>query len=143
MLPVWPFACGDSVLYDRNNEGIKLLLLTSPLSHFEDYRRKRWCAVVILLAVCSLIVSLATRYSTSLDDSSPTVKAVQAHPFPAAKRQRLAKDAANWIRPMICFEALEAPSYYPPIAPAGPPIPIRFLEESLYNRPPPSSELLS
>jgi len=113
----------------------------SPPSHFEE--RKRWCAVVILVAVFSLTVSLATRYSTPWDASSPAIKTVQAHTFPAAKRQHLAKDTADWTPPTICVDVLEAPSFYPPIAPAGPLIPIRLIEESLCNRPPPSSEFLS
>jgi hypothetical protein len=33
---------------------------------------------------------------------------------------------------------LPAPTSYPRIAPAGPPIPTVLLETSLYNRPPPS-----
>ena len=50
----------------------------SPLRHFEDQRRKSWCAVVVLAAVCSLTVSVATRYSSSWDVSAPTVKTVQS-----------------------------------------------------------------
>jgi|SRR5271165_6036421 len=113
-----------------------------PLSHFEDRRRQGWCAAVVLVAVCSLIVSLATRYSYTCD-APTTVKAVQIHKSPEAKRQRLAKDAADWMPPMIYFSVLQSPSSYPRIAPAGPPVPGLLFEESLYNRPPPSSESLS
>jgi hypothetical protein len=113
------------------------------LSHFEDRRRRWWCAVVVLVAVCSLIVSVATRYSSTFDASSTAVNAGQIHTSPEAKRQHLAKDAANWLPPVICFSVLQSPSSYPRIAPAGPPIPGLVLEESLYNRPPPSFESLS
>ena len=91
-----------------------------PLSHFEDQRHKNWCAAVVLVAVCSLIVSVATRYSSSGGASSTTVKAVQIHASPEAKRQRLAKDAADWMPPVIRFSVLQAPTSYPRIAPAGP-----------------------
>jgi hypothetical protein len=115
----------------------------SPLRHFEDQRRKTWCAVVVLAAVCSLTVSVATRYSSSWDVSAPTVKTVQAHAKPEAKRQRLDKDAANWVPPLVGFDALRSPSSYRQTTPAEPPTRNVFLEESLFNRPPPSSEFLS
>jgi hypothetical protein len=113
------------------------------LNHFEDRRLPGWCAAVILVAVCSLIVSVATRYSYTGDASSTTVKAAQIHTSPEAKRQRLAKDAADWMPPVIYFSVLQSPSSYPRIAPAGPPVPGLLFEESLYNRPPPSFESLS
>jgi hypothetical protein len=110
----------------------------SALNHFADRQRKSWCAFVVFVAVCSLTVSVATRYSTPLDTSSPTVKTVQTHTTPEAKRQRLAKDpAAQWAPPVVCFRVLRSPSFYPRMSPAGPPIPGLFFEESLYNRPPP------
>ena len=95
--------------------------------------------MVVLVVVCALIVSVATRYSSTVDASSTAVKAGQNHTSPEAKRQHLAKDAANWLPPVICFSVLQSPSSYPRIAPAGPPIPGLVLEESLYNRPPPPS----
>ena len=114
----------------------------SQLRHFEDQRRKNWCAVVVLAAVCSLTVNVATRYSSSWDVSAPTVKTVQARTTPEAKRQRLDKDAANWAPPLVCLDVLRFPSSYPRIAPSGPPILSPLLEENLYNRPPPSSRPL-
>jgi len=115
----------------------------SPLRHCEYRRHRTWCALVVLLAVCSLTVSVATRYSSSSDPSSPTVKTVQTHTTPDAKRQRLAKNAATWVPPLVCFDVLRSPSSYPRIAPAEPPIRSFLLEENLYNRPPPSSAFLS
>jgi hypothetical protein len=115
----------------------------SSLRHFEDLRRKTWCAVVVFVAVCSLTVSVATRYSSSWDVSSSTVKTVQAHTTPEEKRQRLAKDAADWMPPLFCYDVLRSPSSYRQTAPAEPPTQNIVLEESLYNRPPPSAEILS
>jgi hypothetical protein len=111
------------------------------LNHFEDRRRKQWCAVVVLVAVFSLIVSVATRYSSG-DLSFTTVKAFQSHASPEAKRQRLANDADHWNAPAICLSILQSPRSYPRIASAGPSIPRPLFDESLYNRPPPSSESL-
>jgi hypothetical protein len=115
----------------------------SPLRHFEDQRRKTWCAVVVFVAVCSLTVSVATRYSYSCDVSAPTVKTVQAHSTPEAKQQRLDKDAANWVPPLVGFDVSRSPSSYPRTAPAEPPAQSLLLEHSLFDRPPPSSEFRS
>src|SRR5579863_5769503 len=113
------------------------------LSHFEDRSRQNWCMAVVLVAVCSLIVSVATRYSYTWDAQSTTVKAVQIHTSPEAKRQRLAKDGADWMPLVIHFSLLHSPRRSPRIAPSGPPMPGLQFEESLYNRPPPFSESLS
>ena len=114
-----------------------------PLSHPEDQRRKIWRAVVALVAVFSLALSVATRYSSTGVASSTTVKIFQVHASPEAKQQRLAKDAADWMPPVICVSLLQSPSSYPLIAPVGPPMPGLRFEESFYNRPPPSSESFS
>ena len=129
--------------YMLQTSGSETVPEMSPLRHFEDQQRKTWCAVVVLAAVCSLTVSLATRYSSSWDVSAPKVKTVEAHPTPEAKRQRLDKDAANWVPPLVCFDVSRSPSSYRQTAPAEPPTQNILLEESLFNRPPPSSEFLS
>jgi len=113
------------------------------LTNLEDSRSRRLCALVVLLVVCSLTASVATRYSFSRGSSNDTVTKVQKHVSPEPGRQRLLKNAAIWIPPVVGSTVLEAPSSYPRIAPAGPPIPGLFLDQSLYNRPPPSSEFLS
>lgn len=113
------------------------------LSHLEDQRRKNWRAVVVVVAVFSLALSVATRYSSMGVVSSTAVRAFQLHASPEAKRQRLAKSAADWMPPVMCVSLMQAPSSYPRIAPAGAPMPGLRFEESLYNRPPPCSESLS
>lgn len=114
----------------------------SPLRHFEDRRRKIWRAMVVLTAVCSLTVSVATRYSSSWNVSATAVKTVQANATPETKRQNLDKDAAKWVPPLVGFDALRSPSAYRQTAPAEPPTQNILLEKSLFNRPPPSSEPL-
>lgn len=113
------------------------------LSNFKDRRSKSWCAVIVLVAVCTLTISVTTRYSSPWVFSSHTVKTIRTHASPDTKRQRLAKNAADWMPPVLCFGALQAPSFYSRIVPARPPVANLFFEESLYNRPPPASEILS
>jgi hypothetical protein len=115
----------------------------SSLEHFDSQRHRNWCALVVLVAVCALTVNVATRYTSPDFPSSSKVQTVHAHTTPEMKRQRLAKNAANWLPPLVCFDVLQSPRSYPRIAPAGPPVPSVLFEENLYNRPPPSSEFLS
>jgi hypothetical protein len=116
------------------------------LPNLEDRRRRSAVATIVLLAVCSLTVSVTTRYSFSGGSpglSAGTVKTVQRQVSPEPSRQRMTNNAAHWMPPTIRSVVLHAPSSYPRVAPAGPPIPGLVFEESLYNRPPPSSEFLS
>ena len=122
----------------RRSIALEMLGLVKP----ENPWRKSWCAVLVLLAVCSLAVSVATRYC-SPESPSYAGKTLHRHSSPEQSRQRLTKSTANWISPVVCSVALQAPSSYPRLAPAGPPIPNLVFEKSLYNRPPPSSESLA
>jgi len=99
--------------------------------------------MMVLAIVCSLTVSLVTRYSTAWNASSSTVKTVRTNSNEETKRQRLAKDAADWIAPAIYFAGLRPPVFYPRISAARPSIAKLLLDDGLYNRPPPLSELLS
>src|SRR3984957_20778869 len=109
----------------------------------QERPRHIWCAMVVLVAVCALTVSLATRYGGPWTASSHVVSSVHGHSSVDAKRQHLTKNAATWVPPLVCFDPLGSPDFHPRIAPAGPPVPGLRLEESLYNRPPPSASSLS
>lgn len=106
------------------------------LPNHETGRCARWCVLVILLAICSLTISVATRYNSSTTLSPSAVKSLRKHTQQEPGRQRLTKIAANWM-PVFHSSVLQAPSAYPRIAPAGPPIPRLSFESNLYNRPPP------
>jgi hypothetical protein len=93
--------------------------------------------LLVFFLVCSLAVSVATRY-TSQSSSASSNTIVHKHSSPETSRQRLTKEVADWFPPLISAEALEAPASYPRIAPAGPPMPGTFFETNLYNRPPPA-----
>jgi hypothetical protein len=103
--------------------------------------QKHWRILIIALAVCSLTVNVATRYSSCDLASVSIAKVLHKHSSPEKSRQRLTKVASSWLRPVTSSTPLQAPASYPRIAPAGPPIPGTFFEASLYDRPPPASFL--
>jgi hypothetical protein len=107
------------------------------LTNLEGSRRKSCCAFVVFLAVTSLALSVATRYC-SPQNSSYSARTLHKHSSPEQARQRLTNTAVNWMPEVVQSGVLLAPSSYPRIAPAGPPIPNVQFETSLYNRPPPS-----
>jgi len=108
------------------------------LTNLEGRWRRASCAFVILLAAFALTVSVATRYCAPQGSSPYAVKTLHKHSSPEQARQRLTKNAVNWMPQVVQTGILQAPSSYPRIAPAGPPMPNVLLETSLYNRPPPS-----
>jgi hypothetical protein len=106
--------------------------------HPEKPVMRIWWAI-IAFTVCSLAVSLTTRYTSPIAVPSSTVKAVQPHIPADAKRQRMARDAGDWVPPVCQVDALCVPSVYAVMAPLTAPAPRLFSHLSLYNRPPPSS----
>ena len=108
------------------------------LTNIEGRRRRASCAFVVVLAVFALTVSVATRYCAPQGSSPYAVKTLHKHSSPEQIRQRLTKNAVNWMPLVVEAGILQAPTSYPRIAPAGPPMPNVLLETSLYNRPPPA-----
>jgi hypothetical protein len=100
-----------------------------------DARRKfRWREWLMLLCILSLTTSLATRYvHISPTETFTTVKAGSSD----SQRQRLHKNAFQWTAPVDEFTAFV--SLISPHRPEPPQPPlVVHLDESLYNRPPPS-----
>src|ERR1700686_5246699 len=106
------------------------------LTNFEGTWRRSWWAIVIFLAVTALAVSFSTRYC-SARNSSYSARTLHKHSSPEQSRQRLTKNAANWMPHVMQNGVLEPPTSYPRVAPAEPPIVTVLLDTSLYNRPPP------
>lgn len=106
------------------------------LTNLENPRRRGLCVLLILFAVCALTARVATRYCDSRGLSENT--AVHKHISPHTVHQRMAKSAPVGLPPVNRSIELQAPSSYPKVAPAGPPVPGLVFETSLYNRPPPS-----
>jgi len=97
-------------------------------------QRPRWLVLVVALAICALTVSVATRSSVPTIFPGTTVESQLSH----SMRQHLDSDAVRWVPPVAAVIIAEVVSLYPRIAPAGPPVPGLFFEETLYNRPPPA-----
>jgi hypothetical protein len=112
------------------------------LTNIEDVRCRLLSVAIVVIAVCAITVSVATRYCYAGSSSVYATTTLHKHSSPQTARQRLSKDAATWIPPVFFPAILEVAAFYPRVAPAGPPIPSLFFEESLYNRPPPSSASL-
>ena len=109
------------------------------MAHSEDVRlsnpqHPRWYVLVIILAICGLTVSVATRTFRLTIPHGATAQSGDSQ----AIRQHLARDAAQWAPPVRTLSTLQVPVFYPRVSPAGPPIPSVLFDESLSNRPPPS-----
>ena len=104
---------------------------------------KRWCTAIVLLVVCTLTISVATRYSSSQAPADETLTAAQPHHSSTPGLQRLLNNAATWIPPVAETAVFHDPGHYPHITPSDAPISSVLLERNLYNRPPPSLFSLS
>jgi hypothetical protein len=105
--------------------------------------RKRWCAAIVLVVICTLTISLATRYSSSQGPADETLTAVHQHHSLTPGIQRLLNNATTWVPPLVEAAIFDDPGHYPHIAPSDSPISSVLLERNLYNRPPPSLFSLS
>jgi hypothetical protein len=103
--------------------------------------RKRWCTAIVLIAVCALTVSVATRYDSPLA-SDAKISNLQQQSSWQPGMQHLLNNAATWIPPVIISVLLQDPGYYPDVAPSRPIFPSVLLESDLYNRPPPTRNSL-
>jgi hypothetical protein len=108
------------------------------LTNLQSPRRHFLCVALVLLAVCMLAVRVATRYCSSGSSSSSRTITLQKQAVSQSGLQRITKGAPAWMPPVVRTTALQAPSFYPRIAPSGPPLPGLIFEKSLYNRPPPA-----
>ena len=114
-----------------NSVGQQSMLLLE--NHLGKRVLRRWEIAVVVLAICGLTLSLATRtFRTSLSTGA-IVKSISGQPV----RQHMDSDAAKWVPPVSTLTVLEVPVFYPRFAPAGPPLPRLYYEESLFDRPPP------
>lgn len=98
------------------------------------FRRTGWHVLLVASILFALTVSLATRtFRLTVPDR------VNVHTGSAqAVRQHMDRDAIRWSLPAPILTALKAPTSYPYVAPAGPPLPSVLFDKSLYTRPPPS-----
>lgn len=110
-----------------------MLRLTDSASPF----RKRLCTAIVLVAVCALTVSVATRYGSPLPSTgNSAVIKTQSSWQPTL--QRLLDNAVTWIPPVVVTAVFHNPQYFPHIVPSPSMVSSEVLEKNLYNRPPPS-----
>jgi hypothetical protein len=100
-----------------------------------------WRGALIVIAICSLTFSVATRFWVPLTSQSHSVKSVDRRSADP-KRQHLDRDAARWVAPSASFSIIAPVMIETRLAPAGPLLPKHVFNDSLYNRPPPSSAFL-
>src|ERR1700722_4120323 len=93
-----------------------------------------WRVALVSVVMFSLVLTLATRTFRGTTFHSITVQSNSPH----AMRQHRDRDAVPWVAPVAKVTVLLAPTFYPRVAPGGPPIPTLLIEENLYNRPPPA-----
>lgn len=96
-----------------------------------------WCALVVLIAIFALTIRVATRYGSAESASTSAAKTSHSYSSQPPGRQRLTKDAANWVPPTIDCVPLQAPARPARIPALGSAIPNPSFASSLYYRPPP------
>jgi hypothetical protein len=95
-----------------------------------------WRRALILGAVLSLAISVATRYSTVVRHEA-AAKILTSQSLDA-KRQHLLKDGPHWSAPaatLVLFEPTQVLVAGLPAVPLGPQL---YATDFLYSRPPPS-----
>ncbi len=109
------------------------------LASCRDVRRCRnWRAALVLVAICSLSVSLATRYTRLNSESiGVKVKIVKSQSLDV-KKQHLVRDALKWTAPTPKFTLVPAVRAHVHVVSAVFPATNLSSESWLYNRPPPS-----
>ncbi len=95
-----------------------------------------WPRALVLGAVLSLAISVATRYSTVVRHETATN--ILTSQSLDAKRQHLLKDGLHWSAPPATFVLFEPSGVHVSALPAVPPGPPLYATDFLYSRPPPS-----
>ncbi len=114
-----------------------------PLKKLNTPWRKAGSALLITVVVCSLVASVATRY-TSPDGSSPCKTTVVQKDGPSESgRQRLTMSTADWLPAVVRYAILQWPIAYRRMSSSEPVVVTRYAGQNLSNRAPPSSDLLS
>jgi len=90
--------------------------------------------LLISLSLCALTGSLVTR---TFHLKVPQCITAQSN-SPHAVRQHLDRDAVQWAAPVQNFALLSPSAFRSSMAIAATPLPSVILDDSLYNRPPPS-----
>ncbi len=95
-----------------------------------------WRSVLVLVAVCALTSSLATRFYVPTTSHIHTLKSVEGGTS-EPKRQHLDRDATRWVAPASDFSILAPTALHTSPSPARTILPKPVYSDSLYDRPPP------
>jgi len=93
-------------------------------------------AAVVTLLICSLTLSLATRFCFQVTSQVHTGKSIERRSV-EPKRQHCNRDASRWATSVTPSTFLRQVTLYAPMEPAEIPLPNHAFDKSLYNRPPP------
>ncbi len=97
-----------------------------------------WQIVLILGAVFSLTVSVATRYCTFVQCEPNAATTATSHALDA-KRQHLLNDGLHWAAPVATFVLFKPTQVSSALPRDIPPVARLYCRECLCGRPPPSS----
>lgn len=102
-----------------------------------------WRRLLVLVAICSLTLCLATRFSFALTSHQHghAVKSMDQRSG-ETKQQRLDRDATRFAEPVAEGATLTPVILYASVLPPEPSPSTDFLSLVLYNRPPPVSSIL-
>lgn len=106
-----------------------------PLKAQVEGRRFTLRALVIWLAVASLVISLAARFPALSAQETAVVQSGS----PIVKIQHRDKDAVSWASPAPRFLLLWEPAPIPEVSWQDDAIPVLHLNFGLFDRPPPIS----
>ncbi len=101
-----------------------------------------WHLLLIVVVVCSLTLSVATRFWAPYLFQSHSVPSVTSR-VSQPKCQHLEKDTAYWVTPVVGFNFVETAHVESCLLPTRVPLPRAVFGESLSNRPPPLSRTLA
>jgi hypothetical protein len=96
-----------------------------------------WHRALILGAVLSLTINVATRYCQVTGAETQTLKAAKSYSLDA-QRQHLLNDGFHWSVPAAALVLFKPTQVISAVLPAIFPVTRRHSEVCLYNRPPPS-----
>ena len=96
----------------------------------------RWLEALILGAVLSLALNVATRYTTITPQGASRTKSITSQSLDV-QRQHLLNDGLHWSAPAAKFVLFEPAPLSFAVLPSIAPVTGVYSEECLYDRPPP------
>ncbi len=100
-----------------------------------------WRRALIFVAICSLALCVATRFSLSVSAQGHGVKSMDLRSS-GNKQQRLDQDHTGFVAPVVTASAVRQVVLYSNIIPAEPSRSLKVFSLVLSNRPPPLSSIV-